>query len=463
MNTRRTKLALVSSLLLTVGCTAVENEPFVPDPDSRLPGGDTTNTLLTGSNSFLPPANNITVENEMRFFTGNSYFNQGWVTAPATTTTRDGLGPLFNARACSSCHFKDGRGAPPTGDDPTNFAGLLLRVSVERDGLHAPHPVYGDQIQPSGIQNVLGEATQSVTYEEIDGEYPDGTTYTLQRPTYVLSDFNYGEPEVPLLISPRVAPQMIGLGLLEAISGERLEALADPDDFDGDGVSGRVIYMEDGSTPGRFGWKSEQPTLASQNAGAFLGDLGITSELKPEQNCTDTQSACKEAIEGGEFEIEPHLFERVTVYTSMVAVPQRRSWGNQDVELGEQLFEEVQCATCHTPRHVTGSHAIAELENQTIFPYTDLLVHDMGPELADERPPAYSGAARPTEWRTPPLWGIGLFPDVNKHQRLLHDGRARGVEEAILWHGGEAELAREQFKSLTKEERDALIAFINSL
>jgi CxxC motif-containing protein (DUF1111 family) len=211
---------------------------------------------------------------------------------------------------------------------------------------------------------------------------------------------------------------------------------------------------------GRFGWKAEQPTVLQQSAGAFLGDMGITSRLFPAQNCPDAQADCMDAVTGGEPEIEDERLEKVGIYARSVAVPVRRSLDNDEVLRGKQLFGEAGCTSCHTPKHETGDGELEELSNQTIRPYTDLLLHDMGEALSDDRP---SYAAEGNEWRTPPLWGVGLIEDVNDHLELLHDGRARGFAEAILWHGGEGEAAADAFRALSKDERAALVRFLESL
>ena len=257
---------------------------------------------------------------------------------------------------------------------------------------------------------------------------------------------------------------MIGLGLLEALPEARLEALADPDDEDGDGISGRINRVYDherGETAvGRFGWKAEQPTVLQQTAGALLGDMGISSRLFREQNCTAAQTACLAAKDGGEPEIEDAILDKLVLYARTLAVPARRGADGEEVLRGKLLFGEAGCDSCHTPRHETGEGALPELSDQTIWPYTDLLLHDMGDALSDERP---SFAAEGREWRTPPLWGLGLVRAVNGHQFLLHDGRARGFAEAILWHGGEGEAAAEAFGAMPAEDRAALLAFLESL
>ncbi len=437
------------------------------EPSEIFPGGDTTNRLLMGSNAFIRPAANFSAENEALFYSGNSWFNQNFVEAPATTRTRDGLGPFFNAQSCSGCHFKDGRGQALE-ENGDGSLGVLFRLSIpglSSKGEITPDPVYGGQLQPFGILHVPGEAQMKVTWTERPGTYADGSPYSLREPAYELVNLGYGAPAPNLLISPRVAPQIIGMGLLEAISEEDLLAAVDENDIDHNGISGRANHVWSArlqqKAMGRFGWKAEQPTVVEQSAAAFNGDLGITSSLFPDRNCTETQVECQQANSGGEPELEPHILDRIEVYSQGVAVPIRRTWDSQEVLGGKAAFTELGCADCHTPKYVTGTtSSLKELQKQTIWPYTDLLLHDMGEGLADHRP-VFDASG--TEWRTPPLWGLGLIPAVNKHNHLLHDGRARGFAEAILWHGGEAEAAKEAFKNLSPERRDALVAFLESL
>lgn len=450
--------------LTVVGCgvTTPNDDPYgVVEPGEWLAGGETTNTLLLGSNSFLPPADNLSLENELLFFGGNGFFNQAWVAAPASTTARDGLGPLFNARSCSGCHTKDGRGAPPE-DGQGPFVGMLLRLAVPGPDGPVPDPVYGGQLQDRANLGIAPEAIPMITWEPVEGQYADGTPYTLMKPTYTLTEPGYGPFSEDLMVSPRVAPHMIGLGLLEAIPQERLEALADPDDEDGDGVSGRIQWQEFNGevVPGRFGWKAEAPNIVVQVANAFLGDMGLTSEMLPDEECTDAQTICDEVPNGGEPEVQPNIFERVVLYSRAVAVPVRRAADDPTVLKGKSIFHRLGCATCHVPSHTTGEGAIPEFSNQLIWPYTDLLLHDMGPGLADNTP---VGNASGQEWKTPPLWGLGLVDEVSNHTRFLHDGRARNLEEAVLWHGGEALAAKNAFLELKVDERTALIRFLEDL
>ena len=309
------------------------------------------------------------------------------------------------------------------------------------------------------------EAREEVTYEEEQGAFADGEPYTLARPVYRILDLADGPLAPGTMISPRVAPAVFGLGLLEAVDEATILAHADPEDADGDGISGRPNWVfdlrRDASVIGRFGWKANQPTLEQQTAGAFNGDMGITSSLLPDDDCTRVQTDCNEATSGGSPEIEDAILASVVSYSHLLAVPARRHWKDAVVQQGRDTFVAIGCAACHLPKLTTGElEGFPELSRQTIRPYTDLLLHDMGPGLSDERP---DFLATGSEWRTAPLWGIGLVRTVNRHTRFLHDGRARDLIEAVLWHGGEAERARDEFKNLPKAERDALLSFLESL
>lgn len=441
------------------------------DAVPQLLGGETTRDVAnTGSRAFGFPAPTLTNDERRVFEIGDSFFTQNWVTAPASTDARDGLGPMFNAQACASCHLRDGRGTPAsTGDGEL---GLLLRLSVPGstdNGGPNPHPVYGDQLQDRSVLGVPAEGDLIVTYEEIVGEYGDGTPYSLRNPTYTVEG-NFGPLGDDIMISPRLAPQVIGMGLLEAIPEESVLAGADPDDADGDGISGRVneVWNPEISDMalGRFGWKANAATVRAQSADAFRGDMGITSSLAPEESCTETQTECNDAPTGngpgGEPEVTDSRLGSVTFYTRTLAVPAARGADDAEVRRGADLFDEFNCSACHTPTHETGPIelvGVAALSDQVIHPYTDLLLHDMGEGLADGRPDFLASG---TEWRTPPLWGLGLIDEVNGERFLLHDGRARTIAEAILWHGGEAAPAMEAFRTADVDDRSALIAFLES-
>ncbi|NVB38159.1 thiol oxidoreductase [Pseudenhygromyxa sp. WMMC2535] len=464
VRTLRLATAIAPGLLLPALFACTEPE-LAPEPGEELAGGGTT-VFETGRRAFMLIARNVDDAHETDFYVGNSFFNKNWVIAPSSTTARDGLGPTYNATSCSACHLHDGRGHPPLEDDEAMLS-MLVRLSIpgaDEHGGPLPDPIYGDQLQPVAVPGVTAEGRGQVTWTELPGHYADGEAYSLREPSYALTELAFGEPDETLMLSPRVAPQMIGLGLLEAIEEDDLLARADPDDADGDGISGRPNYPWDPVTGvnalGRFGWKANQVGLNQQNSAAFAGDIGITSSIHGVENCPAPQAECAAASNGGSPEISDDLLESVLVYSRLLAVPARRDVDDPQVLDGRERFYDFGCADCHVPRYVTGDSDYPELANQQIWPYTDLLLHDMGPELADGRPD-YDADGQ--EWRTPPLWGVGLFEVVNGHSLYLHDGRARGLAEAILWHGGEGEAAREAFVAASADDRAALLRFVETL
>ena len=456
-------ILLLVVVVLIIGACRDEDDVDLSVVYNTLLGGETT-AFSVGTNAFELSARNLPNDIRRIFEVGDSFFNQNWVTAPASTEARDGLGPTHNALSCSSCHSHDGRGKPPDHpDDPER--GLLLRLSVPGANGPVDEPRYGGQLQDRSILGVPVEGRIVIDYVEMPGVYPDGASFSLRQPVYGIEDLAFGPLHPDVMVSPRVAPATIGIGLLEAIPEAHILAMSDSEDANEDGISGRPNYVRDVQTGelalGRFGWKANQPSVNQQVVGAFLGDIGITSSLFPNENCPAGQEACVQAPNGGEPELPDERLKKITIYTQTLAVPAMRNIENEEVEQGARLFVQTQCALCHTPRYETGdTHPLEPLRNQVIFPYTDLLLHDMGNGLADHRP---DGQASGTEWRTPPLWGIGLVETVNGHTMFLHDGRARSMEEAILWHGGEAEESRGKFMNLTKDERNALIRFLESI
>ena len=375
---------------------------------------------------------------------------------------------MFNAQSCSSCHLLDGRGIPAS--TGTGKLGLLVRLSIPGTGDHGEpldEPNYGGQLQDRANLGIPREAELVVQYSEQPGEYADGTPYSLRVPTYSIEGESFGPLADDVLISPRLAPQVIGMGLLEAVPEADILARADPDDADGDGISGRPNRVWNPRTQatelGRFGWKANVPTVEAQVAGAFHGDIGITSELHRDQDCTAIEQACQDAIDGGEPEITDDRLAAVTFYSRTLSVPAMRDTDSDDVNGGAEVFEQLGCTSCHTPTLETGGADtvdVATLADQSIHPYTDLLLHDMGPGLGDGRP---DFEASGTEWRTPPLWGLGLIEEVNGERFLMHDGRARTLEEAILWHGGEGEPAMQAFRNASEDTRRKLLAFLEAL
>lgn len=458
----------LTTLLFFTACRDEQAPVAAIETDEQYSGGKNFTTFDRSENAFGIQGKNLSSAEDGYFVTGNALFRNNWVTAPASVQSLDGLGPLMNAISCGSCHFKDGRAQPPAfPDEPLN--GLLFRLSIPQAGAHGEllgDPVYGGQLQDKAIMNVLSEAHVRVDYETVTGNFADGTAYSLRRPVYSFYDLQYGDFAAGLMYSPRIAPQMPGLGLLEIVPESVILEWADADDTNQDGISGKPNYVwntaRQQSELGRFGWKANQPDLLQQTAKAFNGDIGITSNLFPEDHLTPFQQLQYPGIpNGGAPEISDDLLAKVVSYCQTLSVPARRQWDNPKVLRGKFLFTELKCDACHRPSMSTGNGGtIQALKNQPIRPYSDLLLHDMGADLADNRP---DGLANGNEWRTPPLWGIGMIPVVNGHTFLLHDGRARSMEEAILWHGGEAERAREEYKKLSAEDRAALVQFLESL
>jgi CxxC motif-containing protein (DUF1111 family) len=459
-------MAKIKVLVGAASWAALTFFPALAQEISPRLGGDGSRPV-TADNAFSLPMANMAPSHLRDFSFGNRLFNTNWVDAPASVEAFDGLGPMFNRVSCAGCHTRDGRGEPPEdGQGPMNS--MLLRISLPGEGPHGgplPLPAYGDQLSERALLSVRPEGRARVDYREIPGTYGDGTAYSLRAPTYRIEAPAYGPLPEATMISPRVAPQMIGLGLLAAIPEADLRALSDAGDGNGDGISGEINMVWDASAgltaPGRFGWKAGQPGLNQQNAGAALGDIGLTSPVFGAENCTAAQAECAAAPNGGSPELSAEFLRKLTLYTMTLAVPEARDWNDPAVQKGLRLFGDMGCASCHTPVQETGTVAgFPELSDQVFHPFTDLLLHDMGPGLADGRP---EFGADGQEWRTPPLWGLGLVDTVNGHTNLLHDGRARGFAEAVLWHGGEAEAARENFRLAPAIDRAALISFLNAL
>ncbi len=463
--------------------TAPTTDFTQPEKFEALPAGAATAKKLINRNSFSHSSANLTFAEEGDFKLGNALFRKVWVSSPSSTLSSDGLGPLFNARGCQNCHLKDGRGHPPETPEESAVS-MFLRLSVppqdaeqqtlldSRGVLLFPEPTYGEQLQVFAVPGLPAEGKMVIDYTEVPVTLGDGTIVSLRQPAYSISDLAYGPMSEHVMISPRVAPPMIGLGLLEAVPAEDILAQSDPEDRDGDGISGKpnwVTDIADGQVKlGRFGWKAGAPSIRVQSASAFAGDIGLSTPLvnRPYGDCTPGQAACLgmpngEQADRGVSEGPDPVLDLVTFYSQNLAVPRRRDIDDPAVLRGKRHFYELGCISCHTPKYVTSRNAEGDAQKfQLIWPYTDLLLHDMGEGLADLRP---EGAADGYEWRTPPLWGIGLTETVSGHTLFLHDGRARNLTEAILWHGGEAEAAKTGFANLPASARNDLLAFLESL
>ena len=457
-------LTLLLAILLTAcdseSPVAVESTPVFST--NELSGGQTT-VFDASSHAFSIPAPNLSASALEKHLEGDVEFEAVFVTAPAVVNP--GLGPIYNNVSCINCHSRDGRGRPPDADE--GLVSLLFRLSLPKtedamDGKPPiPVPGFGTQLNNRAIVNASPEGKVKIDYTEQTLTTEDGTRVHLRYPNYTFTETYQPLPK-EVEVSPRVAPVVFGLGLLEAIPENVILAYADEADADGDGISGKPNYVWDVVLQrynlGRFGWKANQPTLLQQVAAAYHDDMGITTSLFRTENSAGQPQLTAHSETP---EVSNEILDVVTFYVQTLAVPARRNVDDPQVKHGEQLFAKAQCASCHIPTLRTGVLVgVPSVSNQTIQPFTDMLLHDMGPELADNRPD-FRASGR--EWRTPPLWGIGLVKRVNGHTNFLHDGRARDLMEAILWHGGEAEASRKTVEQMSKVEREALIAFLESL
>lgn len=446
------------------------------DP-KELSGGDMTN-FHKGFAPFEQPADNLPWQLEAIFEEGDGLFDKVYVPGDGMTSAdlkggegmrRVGVGPLFNAAGCAQCHFRDGRVEKPyVSGGP--MVGMFLRASVpDGQGGWKAVPGYHTQLRDKAVDGVRPEALGHIDWVEEPGRFPDGEPYSLRRPVYRVSQAAYGALPADVVLEARSAPPVHGGGLLEAIDPRDLLALARAFETQGDpdGVSGRPNWVRDPETGervlGRFSLKANEPSLRAQAAAAAFNDMGVTSPLHREQLCLPHQRDCASAPHGGDArhpELSEAQLQSLTTYLQLLSVPARRDVNDPQVLRGEQLFRQARCTACHVETWTTGqSHPLRRLRGQTIHPYTDLLLHDMGPGLSGR--PDHEASA--TEWRTAPLWGIGLTERSNHHLMLLHDQRARGFQEAVLWHGGEAEAAKQRFMQFSQSDRAALLRFLASL
>ena len=449
------------------------------EPFETMQGGAGTSRKPVTADAFSHPSANIGFEQRGEFHLGNALFRKLWVSSPSSTQASDGLGPLYNARACDACHVRDGRGHPPE-FGPTSMLLRLARAAgtaeeqaktAAHEALNFPDPVYGRQLQELAVPGAAGEGRVDIRYTEHEMTLGDGSAVSLRKPSYSVTDLSYGPLGPATTLSPRIAPPLIGLGLVEQIHPADILANADPDDRNGDGISGKAALVRDpagGVVLGRFGWKAEQATIRRQAADALADDIGISSPQAPRHwgDCTEAEAACRALPTGvqarlGDTEAPTPIVDLIAFYAQNLAVPARREVDQPGVLAGKRAFTEMGCTACHTPKFVTRRDAPDKaLAFQLIWPYSDFLLHDMGDGLADGQ---RVGEASGSEWRTPPLWGIGLTRTVGGHTFFLHDGRARNLTEAILWHGGEGQKARDRFAAASSAERQALIEFLESL
>lgn len=429
--------------------------------DLLAPAAQTGGALTSLSKSwrFMELADGLSLEQMQQFSQGREFFVADWDQAPGSRTLLDGLGPLFHDVSCGSCHPAVGR--PPTlGDNGQVHSGLLIRLARPQGDGWVSDPSFGGQFQPQAIPGVPAEGR--VTWSDRAQSPEFGDFHGLIAPEFHLETHAaYGALHPETRAGGRISPQLLGLGLLDLVSDDAILALEDPDDLNGDGISGRAHRLPNGRL-GRFGWKATQPTLLAQSAAAFANDMGITSPENPQDDCTGAQTKCLSAPNGGEPEITGSHLAALIEFQRYVGVPAaRRDAPESTLKNGATHFRQAGCDSCHVPSLETGDipeHPL--LSNQRFYAFTDLLLHDMGPGLAD-----FIGEANaaPEEWRTPPLWGIGLVESLSSNARFLHDGRARNIHEAILWHGGEAEPARKYVQELDPQDLDDLLIYVRSL
>ncbi len=479
-------VSVIFVLLVFYTLNKLDFNNTVPDVElsEKMPGGEGS-VKFTPFPSFELPAKNLNKADLPMFHAGKALARQPWIKAPTVTFKRDGLGPLFNARTCLMCHVNGGRGVMPVAGD-VRLDTAFLRLSIPGfDEVHGviDEPMYGDQLQTQSTSlahmfrhlkdadlkhSVAPEAYIFPNWSESSFTYPDGTKINLREPDVKITNLGYGKMHPDTMMGLRNAPPIQGVGLLETIKQADIDKLVDENDADGNGISGRLNkvwdFEKNKTVAGRFGLKANKASVRLQTAGAFHGDIGLSNPIFSSQSCTDKQVDCKNEITGNDkegTEIDENQLTMVVNFIKNIGVPKRRNPGKKSVMAGRSLFYQTGCAECHHPSYTTGKDKdFPHLANQVIWPYTDLLLHDMGQGLADGRP---DYLATGSEWKTPPLWGVGLSKQVNGAQNFLHDGRARSVEEAIIWHGGEAEQTKQKFVSLDKMQREKLIEFVNSL
>lgn len=445
---------------MTALCIAQAEEQ---NPAAPAGGGFTTTDA--SEKAFIQPGPLANDKQRKSFQDGFEALAQKWV-LPFLNGGPWGRGPLSNGDACVSCHVGSGRGRVPAAvNDPVRS--MVVRMSVPGKTAQSaplPHPIYGEQLNFMGVEGqVYGEGETFIRWTDKSVTFADGETTQLRAPVFEFKELAHGPLEKEVMTSVRIAPQLVGLGLLEAVADETLVALAaKPKPHGIAGKPNRVWDMgQKKMMLGRFGLKANQPSLPQQIMAAFHQDLGVTSELFPEENCTERQHSCKGMMPGGRPELFTNQFSPLLFFLRTSAVPAQRDVDNGQVKRGAELFAAAACSVCHVPELKTGAtFPVAALTNQVIHPYTDLLLHDMGEDLSDGRP---DFEANGREWRTVPLWGLGLVAKVSGATDLLHDGRARNATEAILWHGGEGAFSRDAFLRMSKEDRTALLKFLDSL
>ncbi|CAI8283539.1 MAG: hypothetical protein OSA79_03135 [Candidatus Thioglobus sp.] len=418
--------------------------------------------VKTSFTTELPSLNNMELD---QFILGKSFFKVPWVASPSVTTARDGLGPLFNANTCINCHKQNGRGKVFHSNESVSRSNIIkLSILSNKSPKHkkqkrlfgfVKEPSYGSQININGISNVDFEAKPNINYTKIKFTYPDGKEVILSKPILKMTQLNYGNLHEKSILSARIAQPLIGLGLVEQISDEQILQNEDILDANSDGISGKAnrIWSKENNKIeiGRYTWKASISTVKNQVANAALNDMGLTNPIYKIDNCTQIQKTCIDAPKGkGDFDLPEKRLEAITFYLTHLKIPKRKKIDNDD----EKLFNDVGCSGCHKANYDLPN-------NQRIYPYSDFLLHDMGESLSDNRK---EFDADGKEWRTAPLWYLSNTSSIlGEDKNYLHDGRAKTIEEAILWHGGEANISKKLFTNLSQANRLKVINFVNQI
>jgi len=461
-------LALISSVVLSTGLFAVSD-----NTQKTLDKKYTTN--IKTKKVFQQQIRGLNDEEQDIFMLGRSFFTIPWVEAPSATTARDGLGPLFSANTCVNCHPNNAIGSVYNKKNQVS-RNYISRVSIPSNGSiehqkmlkyngFVQEPIYGNQISINGVAGVPYEAKPIIKYENISVSYDDGEVIILQKPLQgvenQLKDLQYGKMDKNANISNRLAPALVGLGLIEQISDAQILKNEDINDKNNDGISGKAnrvynIQSDSYTTIGRYTWKGSAPSVIHQSAAAASNDMSLTNKFFPKENCTDVQVDCHKAPKGENvmekkvFDLPMQRLEAIAFYLKNLKIPK----STITEEEGEKLFANIGCVDCHIPSFKGDN-------GYQIKPFTDFLLHDMGEALSDGRSEFDADA---NEWKTAPLWGIGKYKQATKkNPEFLHDGRAKSLEEAIVWHGGEAQSSKKSFMSLSKKQRDSIIKYIKEL
>lgn len=480
------KLLIIINIFILIGLSKIgtaENY-FSKAEDKEAFAGGVGTVFIENKNAYSLPLKNLKVENRINFFVGNSMFKREWLPPSKLHFAKDGLGPLFNADSCQACHINDGRGHLPSSNWPNDDAiSLVIALSIPpQDDMQKkqietfklksiPDPIYGTQLSDFAIDGVPPEGKIDIEYDYYSVAFDNGKVVNLSKPKFSISNLKYGELHPNIQISARVAQPIIGLGLIEGISIDDIMANADPDDNNKDGISGKasIVFDElsEKNVLGRFGWKSSQPSILQQTTDAAYHDMGLSNTFSSKlNNCSEAQTSCQSMATGNSIEydgveVSNEQIDLMVFYQKHLSPPGRRNVNDPEVLKGKKIFFESGCNSCHVQKYTTSiDEKNPSLSEQLIWPYSDFLLHDMGKDLADNLSEFNATGA---EWRTPPLWGIGLTKLVSGQTHFLHDGRARNILEAILWHGGEAEESKKKILKLSLVELEYLLKFIKSL